>query len=178
MLLPSPLILLAAFPLARAFDINTVDNSTKANFPQWCTLQTSSCENICQDSGFSVMKNDCDSATLAYHCICSNGISPNASEYTETIPYFQCTYDQQQCISKCPIGDTACFNQCNAVKCSATNPKKYNQTTQKTIGSPSGTGGARATPSNSIFSDASALLSNTGYAVVAAMVVLVMGVAH
>ncbi|KAL1917634.1 uncharacterized protein VTP21DRAFT_4027 [Calcarisporiella thermophila] len=165
---------LLAISAVQAFDINTVDNVTKANFGQWCTLQTSTCEGICQDSGHSVQQNDCDPATLVYHCICNNNVAPNSSEYTETIPYFQCTYDQQACVGRCSSGDVACYNACRSTNCSATHPKKYNRTaTQTTIG----TGPRSTTSTNSIFnqgSDAVGLVANLGFAAAIAVFVGVM----
>ncbi|KAJ5310423.1 uncharacterized protein N7443_002884 [Penicillium atrosanguineum] len=59
----------------------------------WCSYQQNSCPLICLQvngsSGASV--NTCDANSLDYSCICSNGISPNASEYSETMAYFICT---------------------------------------------------------------------------------------
>jgi len=67
--------------------------------------------------------------TLAYYCVCSNGITPNASEYSQTIPYFECTTFNQQCIDKCPQGDTACQTTCTtAHPCGAQFPKRVNVT--------------------------------------------------
>ncbi|KAL1921452.1 uncharacterized protein VTP21DRAFT_11168 [Calcarisporiella thermophila] len=129
------LLISSLFTFAYAFDINTVDNSTRALFPTWCTHQKASCENICYENGLTTQANNCDDKTLAYHCICSNGLAPNSSQYTQTIPYFICTTDREDCIRGCKIADATCVAQCHArANCTATEPKKYNRTSTSTIG--------------------------------------------
>jgi hypothetical protein len=54
----------------------------------------SECPLIClQTAGNSAGTDDnqCDATTLTYDCICSNGIAPNVSEYSQTLPYFNTT---------------------------------------------------------------------------------------
>jgi len=66
----------------------------------WCSSQTASCPLLClQLSGESstTAANDCDPEALSYECICGNGLSPNASEYSQTLPYFECQEYGNQC---------------------------------------------------------------------------------
>lgn len=68
--------------------------------------------------------------TLSYQCICSNNVSPNASEYSQTLPYFICTEANNQCVNNCPIGDSPCQSACREDHlCGAQNPKRVNVTT-------------------------------------------------
>lgn len=55
------------------------------------------------------------------------------TEYTYTIPYFECVADVQQCIKSCPQGDNGCYTTCNGRNCTAEFPKKYNQTIATSI---------------------------------------------
>ncbi|MCJ1249060.1 hypothetical protein MMC30_006282 [Trapelia coarctata] len=99
----------------------------------WCTNQEASCPLIClqmPDVTSDPSANTCDPATLAYYCVCSNGITPNASEFSQTIPFFECQTFNQQCIDNCPQGATACQTTCTtAHPCGAQNPKRVNVTT-------------------------------------------------
>ncbi|RGB24930.1 hypothetical protein C1646_659615 [Rhizophagus diaphanus] len=101
-------------------DPSTVDPATKAT---WCNNQIASCTNICWDNGYDATTNFCQPDTLQYDCVCSNGVRPNATEYTQTIPYFTCTADQQACINKCNPTTPTCVSACNTGNCGATAPK-------------------------------------------------------
>lgn len=71
-------------------DPNSVSNTTRG---VWCTNQIAQCPLIClQTAGNSAatLANTCMPADLTFACVCSNGMSPNLTEYTQTIPY--CTY--------------------------------------------------------------------------------------
>ncbi|KAL4902585.1 hypothetical protein BDW74DRAFT_180691 [Aspergillus multicolor] len=108
-------------------DIQKLNEDTKK---QWCTAQTSSCPLLClQLPGASgdPTSNTCDSDTLVYSCICDNNQSPNSSEYSQTIPYFLCTEENNNCVAAC--GDSACQEQCRTGNpCGAQNPKLANTT--------------------------------------------------
>ena len=66
--------------------------------------------------------------TLTYDCVCGNGQSPNASEYSQTLPYFICTEWGTQCVAAC-AGDTSCQSACrDDHPCGAQNPKRVNVT--------------------------------------------------
>jgi len=74
-------------------------------------------------------QNDCDPETLDFSCICADNIAPNASEYSQTIPYYICTQWGTECIAQCG-GNTDCEYNCRAQHpCGAQNPKRVNTTT-------------------------------------------------
>jgi hypothetical protein len=92
----------------------------------WCTNQISSCTLLCLDQqsgdGFT---NDCNSETLEWQCICSDNTAPNATQYSQTIPYFICSYQVQNCVDNCGIGAPDCAQKCKTDKvCGATNPTR------------------------------------------------------
>ncbi|KAB8266274.1 hypothetical protein BDV32DRAFT_115379 [Aspergillus pseudonomiae] len=99
---------------------------------QWCESQTSACPLIClQLPGASgnPKENKCDYKSLVYSCICSNNQSPNASEYSQTIPYFVCTEQNNQCVNNCD-GEQQCQSDCRSKNpCGAQDPKRVNTTT-------------------------------------------------
>lgn len=54
--------------------------------------------------------------SLSWSCVCSvNGLSPNVTEYSLTIPYFICTETNNQCKKNCGNGDGSCAHQCEYV---------------------------------------------------------------
>ncbi|KAG0302484.1 hypothetical protein BGZ97_002330 [Linnemannia gamsii] len=79
------------------------------------------------------LDNRCDVQTLLFTCECQGGTIPNITEYTYTIPYFECVADVQKCIKDCPQGDNGCYTNCNGRNCTAEFPKKYNQTIATSI---------------------------------------------
>lgn len=87
--------------------------------------------------------------TLDYSCVCSNGQSPNSSEYSQTIPYFICTEANNQCVTNCE-GDASCQSACrDDHPCGAQNPKRYNITTT-TSATSNPTASASGTDSGSV----------------------------
>ncbi|KAJ5626155.1 hypothetical protein N7510_002464 [Penicillium lagena] len=112
---------------------STVPLSTRQS---WCSSQTSSCPLLClQMPGVSSapLANNCSAQTLSYSCICSNNLSPNASQYSETIPYFVCTEHNNQCVDACASGDSTCQSDCRTQNpCGAQNPTRVNVTTTTT----------------------------------------------
>ncbi|KAF9357124.1 hypothetical protein BGX26_004241 [Mortierella sp. AD094] len=139
------LAVLALIVRVSAFDPMTVDNSTKLT---WCQNQVGFCTNVCQEltQGAQTVDNRCDIMTLQYSCECQGGIIPNTTEYTETIPYFECTADVQQCIKNCALSDNGCYATCKQRNCAAEFPKKYNQTLATTTATtPTSTGVAQVT---------------------------------
>ncbi|CAG8457682.1 2512_t:CDS:2 [Funneliformis caledonium] len=106
-----------------SFDPAQVDPKTKAT---WCNDQMATCTNICNDSGSGgVRTNFCKADTLEYSCICSNGLTPNSTEYTQTIPYFMCIADQETCTKGCGPAAQDCVNGCQK-NCTATVIKPAN----------------------------------------------------
>ncbi|KAK8229504.1 hypothetical protein HDK77DRAFT_453895 [Phyllosticta capitalensis] len=114
-------------------DPDSVSSSTR---DQWCTSQKSQCPLICLQvyenttTGSDPEQNDCDADTLDYSCVCANGASPNVSEYSLTIPYFECTEYNNQCVANCASGNNQCASDCRTKHpCGAQSPKRYNITT-------------------------------------------------
>ncbi|EAW15173.1 uncharacterized protein ACLA_058310 [Aspergillus clavatus NRRL 1] len=99
---------------------------------QWCQSQTSSCPLLClqmKNATDSPEENTCDSDTLEFSCICDNNKSPNASEYSQTIPYFLCSQQNDDCVTRCD-GDSTCQSDCRSKHpCGAQAPKRVNVTT-------------------------------------------------
>jgi len=152
-----------------SIDPNSVPLSTRS---QWCQSQITSCPLLClQLPGASgtTSANDCDATTLTFDCVCGNGQSPNASEYSQTIPYFECQEYGDQCVTACN-GDSTCQAACRDDNpCGAQNPTRVNVTSTSSAmssttlpaGASSGTagvvftglGGAVATQTSSSSSD-------------------------
>jgi hypothetical protein len=107
-------------------DPNSVPLSTRT---QWCTAQETSCPLLCLQlpgASSTTSANDCDPTTLTYDCVCGNGQSPNASEYSQTLPYFICTTYGDQCVAQCN-GATACQSACRTNNpCGAQDPTRVN----------------------------------------------------
>ena len=130
-------------------DLQSVPIGTR---DQWCVSQESECPLIClQTPGNSggTDANDCDPTTLTYDCVCSNGIAPNVSEYSQTIPYFICTEYNSQCQTACG-NDNTCAAACTQEHpCGAQNPTRVNTSTISTMSSTSSAGNAASTVSGS-----------------------------
>ncbi|KAL4936498.1 hypothetical protein BDV06DRAFT_227848 [Aspergillus oleicola] len=133
-LLRSVLAISSLATLAKCQDNYTVDASSVGDGikEQWCTSQTSACPLICLQlpgTTDAPMSNDCDDDTLVYSCICSNGQTPNASEYSQTIPYYLCTEQNNRCVSACAQTDSSCQSSCRTQNpCGAQNPRPPNNT--------------------------------------------------
>jgi len=86
--------------------------------------------------------NTCDPTVLTYACVCGNGLSPNVSEYTQTLPYFICQEWGIQCVSNCGSDNTCASNCRTQHPCGAQHPVRVNSSTISTISAtktPSGT---------------------------------------
>lgn len=59
-------------------------------------------------------QNDCDSDALTYTCVCENGVAPNITEYSQTLPYFICQQWGNTCVENCN-GDNSCQSACRYV---------------------------------------------------------------
>lgn len=110
-------------------DPDSVPLSTRTS---WCQSQVASCPLLClQLSGDSstTEADDCDPNTLTYDCICGNGLSPNSSEYSQTLPFYICQEYGNQCVAACN-GSTTCQNDCRVDNpCGAQDPTRVNTTT-------------------------------------------------
>ncbi|KAF3001299.1 hypothetical protein E8E13_004926 [Curvularia kusanoi] len=110
-------------------DPESVPGSTRE---YWCQQNLAQCPLIClQQPGVTTQTtdaNDCDSDNLTYNCVCDNGISPNITQYSQTLPYFICTEWGNQCVNNCN-GDSTCGSKCRADHpCGAQDPFKGNAT--------------------------------------------------
>lgn len=114
------------FPLSVGqTSVDDVSDDTKE---YWCQSQVASCPLLCGDLEKGTQENECYPENLFYTCTCTGGIAPNLTQYSQTIPYFQCTIELNACTEGCN-GDPACNNQCPKThKCGATAPKKPNKT--------------------------------------------------
>ncbi|KAJ5677524.1 uncharacterized protein N7477_003157 [Penicillium maclennaniae] len=135
-------------------DPSTVSPSLRKT---WCQYQENSCPLICLQlngsSGASV--NTCDSASLDYSCICTNGISPNASQYSDTMAYFICTEAGNQCVAKCAQTDSSCQAACrDDHPCGAQDPVRINATTTTTTTTSPASSATASSTSNPIGTDA------------------------
>ncbi|MCJ1238696.1 hypothetical protein MMC14_006687 [Varicellaria rhodocarpa] len=123
------LLTLATSIVSQTINPNSVDIAMRQ---QWCTTQEASCPLIClQLPGTTGQptQNNCDVDTLVFSCVCNNGLQPNASQYSQTIPYFECTTFNSQCVTAC-AGDSTCAAACQTNHpCGAQNPIRVNLTT-------------------------------------------------
>ncbi|CRG92058.1 hypothetical protein PISL3812_09113 [Talaromyces islandicus] len=121
------LVSIASLAITQTIDPSSIPQATR---DQWCQQQETSCPLICMQlpNSTSTESNTCDSTSLDYSCVCGNGQSPNASEYSQTIPYFICTAYNSQCQTNCN-GDSTCQAACvQNHPCGAQDPKRYNTT--------------------------------------------------
>ncbi|KAF2707484.1 hypothetical protein K504DRAFT_446625 [Pleomassaria siparia CBS 279.74] len=144
---------LALSVLSKAQAQYTIDpNSvTIANRDAWCVNQKSQCPLIClQQPGVTSQDteaNDCNPDDLSYSCICDNGVSPNLTMYSQTIPYYVCTEWGQQCVSNCG-GVQSCQSDClQNHPCGAQNAYKGNATVSSILAA-SSAAAATQTPSS------------------------------
>ena len=81
--------------------------------------------------------------TLAFDCVCAvNGLSPNVSEYSQTIPYFICTKNNDNCVAACS-GASGCQAACRENHpCGAQNPTRVNESTTTTSATSTASDGA------------------------------------
>ncbi|KAI9668884.1 MAG: hypothetical protein M1831_000954 [Alyxoria varia] len=119
---------LIAIAFAQTFDASNVDDTTKEF---WCNSQ------------------ECDPDTLDYECVCTNGRSPNSTEYSLTIPYFECQERNTACVRNCGQSELQCQDDCNTQNpCGARKPRRNNRTTtasaSSTTSTSSPTGGSAA----------------------------------
>ncbi|KAF3926518.1 hypothetical protein AA313_de0209866 [Arthrobotrys entomopaga] len=108
-------------------DPKDIDLLTKQT---WCSDQIASCGLLCldQNSGGGYT-NSCDPDDLSWQCVCADGTVPNATQYTQTIPYFICINEQQGCVNNCPQADATCAQTCVSGKvCGATDPRRITST--------------------------------------------------
>ncbi|KAK3394490.1 hypothetical protein B0H63DRAFT_444643 [Podospora didyma] len=100
----------------------------------WCRDERSTCPLICQQNlNGKAIVNTCDAKTLTYGCVCNDGLQPNVSEYSLTLPYHVCQQWGEQCVAGCN-GDNICQSKCREDHpCGAQSPKRINATTSTTV---------------------------------------------
>jgi hypothetical protein len=153
MLSVAVLIALASIPTfvaPQAIDPKTVPIATRAN---WCQSQITSCPLLCSQmpgESDTVRANSCDPSTLLFQCVCFSGLSPNASEFSQTIPYYTCTEFNSQCVARC-AGSSTCQSGCRENNpCGAKNPTRVNTSTITTMSSTASTASTQTGSSSSL----------------------------
>jgi len=108
------------------------DSVSDANRQFWCQSQITQCPLIClQPPSETATTNDntCDPDTLDYSCECGDGLRPNITQYTQTLPFFICQEWGNQCVTACN-GDNTCSSACRQDHpCGAQDPIKPNSST-------------------------------------------------
>lgn len=109
----------------------------------WCQSELTTCPIICaQNTDGKPLTNTCDPATLTYGCVCSNGLQPNVSEYSLTLPYYVCQEWGNQCVKGCGQGNNGCADACRSDHpCGAQNPSRVTSTSSSST--PTSTGAAQ-----------------------------------
>ncbi|EME38288.1 hypothetical protein DOTSEDRAFT_75749 [Dothistroma septosporum NZE10] len=146
----------ASFGLPKRQQQYTINPDSVSNVTRdfWCQEQTTQCPLICSQTtpsqSLGTISNDCDSTSLTYACVCDNGLSPNVSEYSQTLPYYLCQEWGNECVSNC-AGDTTCQGACRQDHpCGAQNPTRQNTSTLTSTMSKTTTGlGAGVTTDSS-----------------------------
>jgi len=134
----APPILLALVSIVRVAFAQGIDPSTVPQMTRdyWCFQQTTSCPLICLQipgADGQPSSNDCDPEFLSFTCVCSNGLSHNASEYSQTLPYFICSEINNVCVANC-VGDSRCQFECRENNpCGAQSPRPPNSSTISTM---------------------------------------------
>jgi len=124
-----PLLAITSLVGSQNIDPTSVPLATRDS---WCTDQTTTCPLLCtqETNSATTYANDCSPSTLQWDCVCKNGLSPNVSQYSLTIPYHECQEWGNQCVAACPISNSACAQNCRTqYTCGANNPTRVNATT-------------------------------------------------
>jgi len=122
---------LASIVGSQSIDPTSVPLSTRDS---WCQDQKNSCPLLCLQTANSAAttSNTCDPATLDWTCVCTNGQTPNETEYSLTIPFHVCQEYGNQCVTACGQNN-ACSNNCRTqFTCGAADPTKINSTSSST----------------------------------------------
>ncbi|KAL5346593.1 hypothetical protein ACLOAV_008300 [Pseudogymnoascus australis] len=103
----------------------------------WCNDQRSTCPLLCTQfpgGSLTTAANECDAETLTFDCTCGNGLSPNMTEYSLTIPFHICIEWGQQCVAGCG-GVSTCQAACTEDHpCGAQDPPRVITTSTTTSG--------------------------------------------
>jgi len=124
-----PLLAIASLVGSQTIEPSSVPLSTRDS---WCTDQTTTCPLLCtqETNSATTYANDCNPNTLQWDCVCKNGLSPNVSQYSLTIPYHECEEYGNQCVTACGLSNNACSQNCRTQNvCGAQDPTRVNTTT-------------------------------------------------
>jgi hypothetical protein len=109
----------------------------------WCDSQITQCPLLCLQmpgNSATTSSNTCDPNTLTYSCVCASGASPNATEYSQTLPFYICQEWGDQCVAACGQNN-ACSNDCRVNHpCGAQSPTRVNSSTITSTMGPTGSG--------------------------------------
>lgn len=172
--------LLASAQQTYTIDPNSVDNNTRAF---WCQSQQTQCPvcrtTLCGDLSVpltihqliclqpptntgSTIENSCDPNGLTYSCVCGNGVSPNVSEYSQTLPFFLCQTWGNQCVSNCG-NDNTCQSACrDDHPCGALNPTRQNTSTLTSTSTASASGSGTNAPAGATTSGGQTIYTGLG----------------
>jgi len=150
--------------VSQTIDPNSVPQATRDS---WCTSQIAACPLICTqetDGSAATYANTCDPDTLAYSCVCDNGLAPNISEYSQTIPFYECTEYNTQCVTNCGQNNNACAASCNQDHpCGAQNPTRVNTTSAASgTATATGTGAGSSDTGTAVYTGFGSSASSTG----------------
>lgn len=87
---------LCNYTFPEGFNIGLVSSQDRNS---WCLAQRNSCPQIC---GGVATTNNCDSTTLDFNCVCSNGSQADVTPYAQTIPSLVCQNNYGQCVANHP----------------------------------------------------------------------------
>lgn len=108
------------------------DSVSSSNREYWCQQQLTQCPLICLQPPSetpTTSANTCDADSLSYNCVCADGLRPNVTQYTQTLPFFICQEWGNQCVTACGT-DNACSAACRQDHpCGAQDPIKPNSST-------------------------------------------------
>ncbi|OQE31971.1 hypothetical protein PENSTE_c001G02872 [Penicillium steckii] len=112
-----------SYTLPQGFNIGQVKPD---ELNSWCTGQRNVCPEICSTG---TKQNTCDPKTLQFDCVCSDGKTPDVSQYVQTVPFYVCQANFAQCIQNHPDdadGQKACKE---AAHCGSKNASSSSTTT-------------------------------------------------
>lgn len=139
-------VALAGFANAQSQYTIDPDSVAETDRIYWCQQQIAMCPLICtQQPGVEstdTEANDCDSDNLTFDCVCDNGVSPNITQFSQTLPFFICQSWGQQCVKACN-GISSCQDACiTDHPCGAQDPFLGNASTSASQSSATPTGSA------------------------------------
>lgn len=125
----------ALFSLAFSQEQYQIDPSSVSESDRtfWCNSQITQCPLICLQPPSetpNIIDNTCDQESLTFSCVCGDGLSPNVTQYTQTLPYFICQEWGNQCVAACGLGNNDCSSACRQDHpCGAQDPIRPNSST-------------------------------------------------